>query len=192
MNRQTGQAFVIALMIILMFGAVYLGICTYAVLRVTEIPPGPSIEPKPSEFGLAYEDVHFPARNDGLEVAGWFIPKEESQCAVILVHGRYENRASAMSGQFPKLAAALYEAGYAVLMIDLRGHGESAPARFDFGIKAQNDVLGAVDWLIETDISLARSERWVYRLAGEQSILRPRKTRRLALSWSTAPMRIFR
>ena len=149
MNRQTGQAFAIALIIVSMIAAVYLGMSTYAVLRVTEIPPGPPIEPKPSEFGLAYEEVVFPARNDGLGVAGWFIPKEESQSAVILVHGRYENRATAMGGEFPKLAAALHKAGYAVLMIDLRGHGESAPARFDFGIKAQNDVLGAVDWLIE-------------------------------------------
>jgi predicted acyl esterase len=32
-------------------------------------------------------------------------------------------------------------------LIDLRGHGQSAAARYTFGIKERWDVLGAVDWL---------------------------------------------
>ena len=32
-------------------------------------------------------------------------------------------------------------------MIDLRGHGQSSPARMSFGLKEHRDILGAVDWL---------------------------------------------
>ena len=33
-------------------------------------------------------------------------------------------------------------------MIDLRGHGQSGPARFGFGRTERRDVRGAVDWLV--------------------------------------------
>ncbi len=101
---------------------------------------------------MPYEDVRFPARFDGLEIAGWYLPNGESKSAIILVHGREENRATAMGGTFPKFASALYKAGYSVLMIDVRGHGQSEEARYDFGLKAKNDVLGAVDWLLDIGV----------------------------------------
>ena len=141
---------VVAAILIVVAGVLYVAVCTYAVITMTAIAAeyrDKPLEPKPSEFGLAYQDVSFPARNDGLEIAGWYIPKEGSRSAIIMVHGRHENRATAMEGTFPQFAAALHEAGFAVLMIDVRGHGKSEVARYDFGLKAKNDVLGAVDWL---------------------------------------------
>jgi dipeptidyl aminopeptidase/acylaminoacyl peptidase len=141
----------IVAIIVIIAAILYFGVCTYAVLEVTktggEDNPKP-LEPTPAELGVGYQDVRFPARNDGLEIAGWYLPNEGSQSAVIMVHGRHENRASAMEGTFPNLAVALHNAGFAVLMIDVRGHGQSAEARYDFGLKAKNDVLGAVDWLM--------------------------------------------
>ena len=44
-------------------------------------------------------------------------------------------------------AAALHARGFAVLMIDLRKHGESGGDHFTFGAKERWDVLAAVDWL---------------------------------------------
>jgi uncharacterized protein len=41
----------------------------------------------------------------------------------------------------------LNRAGYNVLLIDLRGHGESPASRVTFGDKERWDVLGALDWL---------------------------------------------
>lgn len=141
----------ITVIVLAILAVLYFAICSYAVMEVTktgsEENPKP-LEPTPAEFGLAYEDVRFPARNDGLQIAGWYIPNETSENAVILVHGRHENRASAMEGTFPQFAAMLHDAGFNVLMIDVRGHGQSDPARYDFGLKAKNDVLGAVDWLM--------------------------------------------
>ena len=50
---------------------------------------------------------------------------------------------------FLDLAQALHEAGFSVLMIDLRGHGQSAESRFTFGRLERRDVLSAIDFLLE-------------------------------------------
>ena len=147
------RIFIIAAIIIVVLVVLYLAVCTYAILEITGNPEeywpeNLPHEPTPAEFGVTYEDVRFPARDDGLEIAGWYIPSEGSQHAVVLVHGRHANMATAMSGNLPKFAAALNKADFTVLMIDVRGHGWSEEARYDFGLKSKNDVLGAVDWLM--------------------------------------------
>lgn len=139
----------ITLIISAILAVLYLAVCTYAVLMVTDTDSPEIPEPTPAEFGLAYDDIVFPARYDKLQIASWYIPNEQSQSAIILVHGRLENRATAMGGTFPQFAAALQKAGFSVLMLDVRGHGQSEEARYDFGLKAKNDVLGAVDWLLD-------------------------------------------
>jgi uncharacterized protein len=96
---------------------------------------------------LAYTDVRFPARGDGLQIAGWYIPAENARRAVVLVHGKDGSRTGEFVGRFIELAAGLHSRGYAVLMIDLRGHGQSADATTGFGTTERNDVLGAVDHL---------------------------------------------
>lgn len=105
----------------------------------------------PALLGLEYRDVSFPARGEHMAIAGWYIPPPASTTsdprAVIMVHGRDASRTAAVTGNFTKLAKALHDAGLAVLMIDLRGHGQSANARFSFGLRERNDVLGAVDYL---------------------------------------------
>jgi uncharacterized protein len=65
------------------------------------------------------------------------------------VHGRNASKQNAISGKLPQLAAELYAAGLAVLMIDLRGHGESEGKRYTFGVHERRDVLGAVDFLLK-------------------------------------------
>jgi dipeptidyl aminopeptidase/acylaminoacyl peptidase len=130
-----------------LLSSLYLSLCTYAALAVTKQNNHKPLKPTPEDFGAKYENIIFRARNDGMKIAGWYMQNPASKSAIILVHGRFENRASAMSCTFPKLAAALHKAGFSVLMIDLRGHGKSETARCDFGLKSKNDVLGAVDWL---------------------------------------------
>lgn len=101
----------------------------------------------PGVYNLEYEEVRYPARGDGLQIAAWYIPSEDDQRAIILVHGRDNSRTNGFVDQFVSFASALHESGFSVLMIDLRGHGESDNARYSFGIKERQDVLGGVDWL---------------------------------------------
>ncbi len=67
--------------------------------------------------------------------------------ALLLVHGKDVSRATELGGNFVRLAAALNNSGFAVLMIDLRGHGQSGDAHLSFGIDERRDIAGAVDWL---------------------------------------------
>ena len=119
-------------------------------------PSSPGRRQDAGELGVPYEDVRFRARGDGVEIAAWFLPSGESRRAIVLVHGKDASRTHELDrdpgddapAEFPDLAAALCGRGFAVLMIDLRGHGQSGPARFGFGRTERRDVRGAVDWLV--------------------------------------------
>jgi len=138
--------------ILMLLAAAYLGIGAYAANSVTLVEEDPEI-PASAPPGIAYEEVSFPARGEDLELAGWYLPKEGSSKAVVLVHGRDANRRTAMAGTFVALAEALNRAGYSVLLFDLRGHGQSGgEKRYSFGVKERRDVLGAVDWLLQQGI----------------------------------------
>ena len=79
---------------------------------------------------------------DGLTLVGTFAPGSESGSApaVLLLH-QLSSRKEAWS----PLTPALLEAGYAVLAVDMRGHGETGGA-MDWP-KAEQDVQLWIDWL---------------------------------------------
>jgi hypothetical protein len=126
-----GLAFLVALALpaILMVGRVY--------------PPRVAVDETPTGFGLAFEDVDFASR-DGVELRGWYLePTAPTGRAVVLAHGIDDNRLQ--SGVGLPLAAALVERGFAVLLFDLRGSGDSARAAQTLGAHESGDVLAAVD-----------------------------------------------
>jgi uncharacterized protein len=111
----------------------------------------------PANLGLPYEDVRFPA-DDGLDLQGWFVPAAQTPApAVVLVHGWPWNRHGNQAGisgipdqnvDMLEPAAALREAGFNVLLFDLRNHGESAAAPpVTIGVNEARDFIGAVSFL---------------------------------------------
>ncbi len=127
--------------------AIYLGISTYAASVLT-LPQRDEVVNTPATFGARFEDVRFPARGGDVEIAAWYLPQPAASRAVILVHGKDSSRSTEFQGRFSEFGARLQERGFAVLMIDLRGHGASGDARFSFGLAERRDILGAVDWLM--------------------------------------------
>lgn len=125
-------------------------------------PPRKSLWATPRHFGLAYEDVQFPA-HDGVRLSGWFIPVANDTTprpTIILIHGWPWNRLGTIAGNLLEdipgtspielliLAYTLHTAGYHILMFDLRNHGQSATSPpVTFGFHESNDLLGAVEYL---------------------------------------------
>lgn len=149
-RRRMAMAFTV---ILLFLALIYLAIGAYTVGEVTKIGDHAQYDDTPAIFGLEYQDVRFSARGDDMQIAAWYIPNNESTRAVILVHGRNASKQNAISGKIVELGAALHEAGFSVMMIDLRGHGESEGERYSFGVYERRDVLGAVDFLLSKGFS---------------------------------------
>jgi pimeloyl-ACP methyl ester carboxylesterase len=113
----------------------------------------------PADAGLKYEDVSFEA-SDGVHLRGWFIPREgeDPGPAIVFVHGWLWNRLGNVAGQVPvpdrdvdfvPATKALHDAGFHVLLFDLRHHGESDAGRMPltYGPWEARDFIGAVRYL---------------------------------------------
>lgn len=90
-------------------------------------------------------EVEFPSA-DGLALRGWWMPGNAGMPPILLCHDLNSSKRSMVN-----LAIALREKGFAVLMFDFRGHGESAGERSSLGVLEKRDVTGALDWLAETN-----------------------------------------
>ena len=117
------------------------------------------VDRTPRSVGLDYEDVSFRA-TDGVTIRGWFIPREGEGPgpAVLFVHGWLWNRLGNVAGKVPvadkdvdflPATRALHDAGYHVLLFDLRWHGESGrgKAPLTYGVHEARDFIGAVNYL---------------------------------------------
>lgn len=93
------------------------------------------------------EAVRFPSRDPGMEVSGWYLPAADPAApTVVVVHGL-----TACKRDHAVLlpAGMLHREGFAVLLIDLRNHGDSSfkGGRYAGGTEEYRDVLSAWDWL---------------------------------------------
>jgi pimeloyl-ACP methyl ester carboxylesterase len=104
-------------------------------------PPHRPVGAVPKDISFPVEAVRFKA-TDGVQLSGWFLPCPGATRAVVLLHGGRRNRLGMVSH------AKLFRAhGYAVLLYDARGHGESDDAPDPARWHIADDVVGAVDFL---------------------------------------------
>lgn len=133
----------------------YMAIAAVAAHRMTR-PHRRRPQRTPEEVGLPYEPVIFTARGEALNLAAWYIPAPEAHGAVVIAHGIGGCRGREFTASSLPLAQHMVRSGLSVLMIDLRGHGESGAARMTYGARERRDVLGAVDWLLARGYSAGR------------------------------------
>jgi pimeloyl-ACP methyl ester carboxylesterase len=80
---------------------------------------------------------------DGMTLAATFWPGARPDSpGIMLLHGIFANR----TGYAPQ-AAWLARQGFAVLTVDLRGHGGSGAAPHAFGLTESRDARAGFDWL---------------------------------------------
>jgi pimeloyl-ACP methyl ester carboxylesterase len=127
-------------------------------------PPREPVTRTPTDCGLVYEEVSFESA-DGLKLKGWWIPAQgaatESARVVVLLHPFLGNRQGSASGRGPaqglagpevdllQLAVSFHQAHYAVLLVDLRSHGESERGLCAGGPTEDQDVAGAVNYAFD-------------------------------------------
>jgi pimeloyl-ACP methyl ester carboxylesterase len=99
--------------------------------------------------GADYERVQFCARGESLQLIASYRRTAGATGAVILAHGRDSCRGEELRGTTRTLVHELTSRGLSVIMVDLRGHGESDRARLTFGRRERYDILGAVDFLLD-------------------------------------------
>ncbi len=85
-------------------------------------------------------DVAF-RTGDGVRIAAWYVPGTRPE-AVILLHGSHGTRADGVDH-----LRLLHGAGYAVLALDSRGHGDSRGPTNALGWSAERDVAAATAYL---------------------------------------------
>ena len=133
----------LGLALILVVAIAFLGISGYLGYSMTKVERVP-VEEDPALLGLKYEDVSFSSMDDELTLRGWYLPVQDSEQVIIMLHGAGGNRADPSVGMLD-IASELVEHGYNVLMFDLRGHGEPDGNRMSAAYFEKRDLLGAVD-----------------------------------------------
>ena len=121
----------------------YVG-ASWAIVEQALVAEAKPFDQTPEELGLPYEDVAFVPRGwDDITLRGWYFPNDGATATVVFVHGLDGTR----SGDLEFVRDVVGE-GFAALTFDLRGHGESDKAQMGATLHEQDDVLGAVDFLL--------------------------------------------
>ncbi len=126
------------------------------------IKPGKSeVFDSPKNYGLDYEDVTFKA-DDGVTLSGWLIKGDTDKVIVqshfgvqcsrsgFTVKGKNFMEKSLWNKDIPFLKQAKYlnEAGYSILMYDMRNHGNSERTDWiTWGLNERKDIVGALNFI---------------------------------------------
>jgi pimeloyl-ACP methyl ester carboxylesterase len=126
--------------------------------------PRPPIGATPARAGLAYQDVRLHTA-DGVALAAWYVPSADG-ATVVLLHGAGSTRSDVLDQ-----AAVIARAGFGVLMLDARGHGESGGRAMDFGWFGDEDIAAATAFLeARPDVEPGRIGLVGLSMGGEQAI----------------------
>lgn len=133
-------------------------------VAVTNVPRTDLASTTPAERGMTYREVTFPTP-DGVVLSGWYLPSRNG-AAVALLHGSGSTRSDVLDH-----AVVLADHGYGVLLFDARGHGLSGGRAMDLGWYGDEDVIGAVSFLVDQpDVDAERIAAVGMSMGGEEAI----------------------
>ena len=118
----------------------YLAACFFVVSSSLTPKKFPCSYQIPANSGIAAEPVRFESDIDRIRLFGWLLSSTGDR-AIVLVHGV---ESYAWDGDQPDVARAYIEAGFHVLVFDLRAHGRSDGDRLGLGWDERRDVRAAV------------------------------------------------
>ena len=130
------------LIILIILSVGYFGVGLLVVLWMTS-PSRRSPEATPASVGFGYREVEF-LSTDGIRLSAWWVPVEGSSLAAVLVPGWGGYK---FDEHLLQTLPVYHDAGYSVLLLDLRAQGESGGTRRTLGYREVRDVRGALAWL---------------------------------------------
>ncbi len=128
--------------LVVLLAVAHMGVGLFVANRLSERSDSP-IQGSPGDVGLEYEDVGFKSE-DGVPLRAWWIEKGDAERVAVLVHGFGGNRSDEHILQTAQIYASR---DYSVLILDLRGHGDSGGQRRTLGYKEVQDVRATISWL---------------------------------------------
>jgi fermentation-respiration switch protein FrsA (DUF1100 family) len=140
-----------ALVLLVILSLVYLGAGLLVVLRMIS-PRRRTPVATPASVGLEYEGVEIRS-TDGVRLSAWWVPAGGSAKAAVLVPGWGGYK---FDEHVLQTASVYHDAGYGVLVLDLRAQGESGGSRRTLGYREVRDVRGALAWLRRRGYALDR------------------------------------
>ncbi len=135
LRRMKTTAWVLAGLLVL-----WMLLCTLAVHSLTRRSRVRSAEPVP-QGPTQVEELQL-ATTDGEDIGAWYVAGKPELPTVLLIHGNGGQRIAC----WPQ-AEMLIRAGYPVMLISCRAHGDSTGQVNDIGWSARHDVIAAVKWL---------------------------------------------
>lgn len=160
-------------------GGSYIGVSSAMAARLTQttrVRP----EKDPTSVGLDYENVSFSSRGGDAELSGWFIPPQtvshtpepiaSGNSWIAMVNGDNTSRSDSKIGTM-RIARELHRHGFGVLMLDLRGRGDSPTELSSSGYFERLDLQGASDFLVSRGVDSSRIGVLGFSLGGVVALL---------------------
>src|SRR5258706_14921810 len=97
----------------------------------------------PRNYGFDSDEVKFTSR-DHVRLTGWWIPADNAVGTIVMCPGQE----GSMDGDTRQMVP-LHDSGFNVLMFDFRAHGRSEGEVVSMGMYEKEDLLGALDFLME-------------------------------------------
>ncbi|MCH7492900.1 prolyl oligopeptidase family serine peptidase [Patescibacteria group bacterium] len=134
-------------------------------------PPKWPVTNSPSDFGMAYEPVHFPSSDD-ITLSGWWVPAtNDSDKTIVMMHGY----PAAKSDILP--LGVFLHSDFNILFFDFRYMGESQGKYTTAGALEVNDLLGALQFLQNKKAEQSQKiGLWGFSLGGAVGLMSLDKT----------------
>ena len=172
--------------VIFVFG--FVGVSLWSFWLIAH-PPKIVIGTTPEDYGLNYEDIELKTE-DGLKLAGWYIPAQTSglgearpegrpTSALILIHGYPAEKADLLP--FAKVLST----NYSILIFDLSSFGKSDGEYTTLGKKELLDLEAALDYLEGHDYE--KIGIFGFSLGGAVAIMKAAEDPRIAAIAAYAP-----
>ena len=140
-KRRSIKHMILRLLIIIASTYVLAGLAIYLFQRHLVYFPRRTIDFTPKDLHLEYDEVRI-RTDDGVTIAGWFVPAEKPRGVVLFFHGNGGNISGRLSTLF-----LFNQLRLSALMIDYRGYGQSGGRPSEHGTYL--DARAAWRYLLE-------------------------------------------